>query len=413
MASLAEVARPPLTHLRLIARPLRVQMVNLSLGIPTGILAARYLGPAQRGELATFVAGSFLLSTMIALCTHESLPSLTQKGRAPERAVGTAFVLQVLLGTVAAGTSVLLPSLRILPEETRQAIQATQPLFAVACIAYAANHAISWGVLVRSGATAYIRIETARQATYLLLLPIVFIGLAAGLGGALAAFTAALAVQLTAAAYLLRRTTRGLRWDRRMASEEIGFGLRALPGRVAEYFFAASGGDVLVMSAAIGSAGVGYYVVARAVTDLSLIPATAAGLLVQGGLGDGAAPLRTRHLLSGAALLTLTGAVTLAAVGPMLIRFVFGEAFAPSAQLLRLLLLAIPALMLNRVLTAWNTRAGLPQHNSAAMGLTACAFALTAIPLGRSLGSSAAVVAFVSAAWLQSLALLVLRRRRA
>jgi O-antigen/teichoic acid export membrane protein len=412
LASLAEGARPPLAHLRLIARPLRVQIANLSLGIPAGILAARILGPEQRGELATFVAGSFLFSTMLALCTHESVPSLLRRGRAPGTTVGTVVVLQVLLGTVAAIASLLLPALQILPEPTRHAIRATQPFFAVACIAYAANHAVSWGVLARSGATAYITIETARQAAYLLLLVVALVGLRSGLRGAVTAFTAALAVQLGVAALLLRRTTRGLRWEGGVARAQVGFGLRALPGRVAEYFFAAGGGDVLVMSAAVGSAGVGYYVVARALTDLSLIPASAAGLLVQSGRGDGtAAPAPTRHILAAAAILTLGGAAALAAIGPTLVRVLFGPPFAASTGLLRILLGAIPALLVSRVLTAWNTRNGLPHHNSAAMGVTAVAFVLTAVPLGRVLGPPAAVAAFVASAWLQTLALLLLRRR--
>ena len=101
----------PLDHLFAVGRRLRLQGLSLALGIPSGILAARFLGPTHRGELAVFVAGSFLLSSLIGGCSHESLPFLIRERRDPAKAVGTAVVLQVALGLVAAMLSFLAPAL--------------------------------------------------------------------------------------------------------------------------------------------------------------------------------------------------------------------------------------------------------------------------------------------------------------
>lgn len=391
-----------------IAGPLSVHVANIGLGIPTGIIAARFLGPLARGELATFSAGAFLLSTAVAACTHESLPFLKRAGRDPSRVIGTVLALQLGLGLVAAAISFGIPSLPALPADTIAAVRGTQPFFAVACVAFAANHALSWGVLIQSGATSYVRIETVRQSAYLIALTVLVVMLGRHLEGALAAYVIGLAVQVSTGGALLRRTTRTLAWESGIAREELRFGLRALPGRLAEYFFIGRG-DALVFSLAVGSAGVGYYVVARVVSDLTLLPGLSAGLVVQQS-DPSAVPLRTRHLLFVAAALTLAGAAVLALVGPQLIRLVFGDAFTPSGDLLRLLLLAVPALLVNRVVAAWNTRSGYPHRNSVAIGASAAVFVVSAILAGRAAGTAAAVAAFVGSAWLQTAILGVLHR---
>lgn len=394
--------------MRHLVKPLAYQMSNLGLGLATGIIAARFLGAEQRGQLAIFVAASFMLSTVIGACSHESLPYLIRSQRPPSRVIGTAVVIQVALGSSAGLLSLLIPLVLLVPGP---AVLQLQPWFAAACVAYATNHAISTGVLARSGATGYVRIETIRHSAYLVFLTVFVVVLSRGLPGAVLAFLAALAIQLSAAMITLRRTTRDLRWDRSLAREEIDFGARALPGRVAEYLFA-GGGDVLVMSLAMSPIGIGYYVVARAVIDLTLLPAVSTGLLVQGpSITSRYGPTRTKHFLVASAALTLSAAAILALAGPTLIEIVFGTAFAPAGALLSWLLPAVPAFLIIRVVTAWNTREGFPHRNSIAVGSGAVVLVVIVPIAGQFLGTNAAVAALSLAVWFQCGMLLLLHRR--
>ena len=91
---------------------------------------------------------------------------------------------------------------------------------------------------------------------------------------------------------------------------------------------------------------------------------------------------------------------------------VFGPAFVESGRLLLVVILGVPALLIVRVLTAWNARSGLPQRNSLAVTVAAVAFVAAAIPVGRMLGVRAAALTFVGTVWLHAALLLVLHRRR-
>ncbi len=166
------------------------------------------------------------------------------------------------------------------------------------------------------------------------------------------------------------------------------------------------------MSAAAGASGVGYYVVARSLTNLTLAPAVSTGLMVQATEKNAVGEIvRTRDLALAAAAFTLAGATLLALVGPWLIVFVFGADFAASGLLLRLTLIAVPALLMIRVFSAWNARSGVPERTSISVGITAIIFATAAIPAGRAFGTAGAVVVFVMAAWLQAAMLWTLHRR--
>jgi O-antigen/teichoic acid export membrane protein len=386
-------------------------VVNLAMGITTGIVAARWLGPEQRGELAVFVAGSFMLSTIFGMCSHESLPFLIRSKLPAGAVIGTAVAAQVVLGLVAALVSLGAPMVDLVPAEVVRSLTRVQPWFAVACVAYATNNALLSGIIARSGATSFMQVEGVRQATYLIFLILLVVGLRWGLEGALTAFTVALAAQLTASMLLLRQTTRGLRWDTSLAGRQFRYGARALPGRIAEYLFT-GGGDVLVMSLATSPVGVGHYVVARAVTNLSLMPAVSTGLVVQGPAGPGhTGSPRTKHLLVAAATLTFSAAAVLGLAGPTLIRFVYGEQFVAAGTLLRWLLAAVPALLLGKVLSAWNAREGFPHRNSISVGIGAVLLVAIVPTAGRLWGTIAAVAAMAVAIWFQCGILVVLHLR--
>ena len=151
---------------------------------------------------------------------------------------------------------------------------------------------------------------------------------------------------------------------------------------------------------------------ARSLTNLTLAPAISTGLMVQATEKNAAGEIaRTRDLAFAAATFTVAGAAVLAFAGPWLIVFVFGADFAPSGPLLRLTLLAVPALLLIRVLSAWNARSGVPERTSMSVGMTAVLFAAAAIPAGRVMGTAGAVLVFVGAVWLQAALLWILHRR--
>jgi O-antigen/teichoic acid export membrane protein len=235
---------------------------------------------------------------------------------------------------------------------------------------------------------------------YFLGLVVFLLVLSGGLTGALSAFMLGLAAQLATGFVLLRHVAVGLRWDGQVAATQWWFGVRSLPGRLSEFLFT-GGGDAVVMSLALGAGDVGLYVVARSVLELTLLPAIAAALVIQGGAPFGSAP-RTRHLVIGAGILTALGATVLAVAGPALIPFVFGREFIGSAAVLRVLIGAVPALFLIRVLVAWNAREGHPQRNSIAIGSGVPA-ELVLVPLaGKAFGLTGAALAFAAILWIQA-----------
>jgi O-antigen/teichoic acid export membrane protein len=332
-----------------------------ALNVVTGVLLARALGPAGRGEFAAVMLWPGLFATVGALGVGEAITYHAARGTsAPGTLVGSALALGAAQATVlTAGAAVTIG--RVLGHQGADARAAAQVYLAYIPLSFLCTYLLS----VLGG----LRRFAAFQALRALVIALTALGLVAlAAAGTLAVRTAVLVylganlVTALAAVVALRLWKLRLEVDPGLVRGLLSFGARSHGGNVASMLNERL--DQLVMSVFLPPVSLGLYVVAVTMTSVTgLVGGSAATVALPSVASADSAGERVRqarHLVGVTLLASVAVTVPVIAALPWLIRTFFGDAYAAAAGPGRVLLLAAVALSAGRVLGALLRAVGRP-----------------------------------------------------
>jgi O-antigen/teichoic acid export membrane protein len=374
------------------------------IGLLTGPILARALGPAGRGTLAAIVVPL----TVGGMVASLGMPEFALRSAARE---GRALTLSVTLAVISLVIAVIMlplaPILASALAEDREVVHTylmvgfvLLPLFVMSYVMYSVVTGLErWGLLV-----------TTRLAPSLLGL----IALAALWATDQLTVATAAAVVLTTTLLVLVPAAFALRdggafsFDRELAGRALRFSARAWPGYLGQYANARL--DQLLMIPLVDPADLGLYVVA---VTLSSIPAVLASALAA-TLGPRTARGETDLVAKGhRVLLPLVAvmSVAMAAAAPVGVPLVFGHDFASAVPIAWILLAAsVPyqgAWFLGATLTAAGRPGLFTAGHIVALVVTVPGLLLLLPPLGA---YGAAIVSSVSAVSQFAFLLVMVRR---
>jgi len=303
----------------------------------TGIIVARALGPAGRGEIAAILLVAQLCVWFFSGGATEAVAyRLARKPEDGPKLLGTWLAIGTPLALVAIVIGeVALPIL--FSAQTGETIDLARIYLAIVLVMMLQT--VQWGMLL--GAHDF----TFYNATRLLQPALVAVGYVACL--ALDAFTvkAALVVNgvavgaafILAGLRLLRREKLG-RPDRAVARETLSFGLKAHMGSVAGLVNARL--DLLIVPAFLGAASVGLYSVATNVTSIIItLTATIATIVMPvAARRQNQSPRTVIRTFQVVIVIGVAIALPLAAIAEFALGIVYGAEFESAATALRILL---------------------------------------------------------------------------
>jgi O-antigen/teichoic acid export membrane protein len=303
----------------------------------TGIIVARALGPAGRGEIAAILLLAQLCVWFFSGGATEAVAyRLARKPEDGAKLLGTWLAIGVPLATVAIVIGELaLPIL--FSAQSAETIDLGRIYLAIVLVMML--QAVQWGMLL--GAQDF----TFYNATRLLQPALVAVGYVACL--AFDAFTVEAALVVNAIAVGAAFTLAGLRLLRRegvgrpdgaVARETLSFGLKAHMGSVAGLVNARL--DLLIVPAFLGAASVGLYSVATNVTSIIItLTATIATIVMPvAARREKQSPRTVIRTFQVVMVIGVAIALPLAAIADLALGIVYGADFESAATALRILL---------------------------------------------------------------------------
>lgn len=324
----------------------------LALNLGTGIITARVLGPAGRGELAAITVLPQTLAYMATLGVQTAVVFYVRT--VPERArdvLSACTLLAFVLGLCAAtvGAAIVVP---VAVAHYGSSTLRTAQLFMLLA------PTVLTSLVLAATLQARLEFRTANAATLTppLLLLVALIMLArwhrlTPVSAALGAALPALVVQALVARHLFRAYGFSLRGARQWLRPVLGYGIRAYPFDLVTTVVGSI--DQALVIGLMGPIAVGWYTVAvRASRLVATMQQAVAPVLFSRASGQ---PKEIVMAITGrAARVTLAGAAVgaalLALAAAPILRLIYGSAFLPAAPVFRLLLLEALLAGLVRVL---------------------------------------------------------------
>lgn len=400
------------------AQTLATRAVLLAAGAAANIFVARALGPAGRGYYAVALAVTGVGIQLASLGLHASntYDAARDRGRIPALVWTSAWVALLVGG---GGSLAVLAYFLLLPQQA--------PLYgSVAVIALAAVPVGVLALLLQSillGAGEVRAYNTVQGATGVAAAVLVAAWVLAGWTSIPLLLVASMAVTAAGAAWSFARLRRLdvpaarshaaplLRASLRYGAKAYAAGLLALLVQRA---------DVFLLTRMSGSQATGLYASAASVAlVLSVIPSAVGTVLFPrlSALHDADAQWRlARRTLGLTALATALPAAALWMGADVVVRFLFGGAFAAAAEPLRFLLPGILILSINSVLMNWFASRGMPAVTVASPAVALVAVVsldLVLIPRYGIAGAAMASTTSYALMLAMSLAYIAVLRRRA
>lgn len=355
------------TDLRGFARGVLAAGAVPALGLLSGPLLARALGPEGRGDLAAILQPLTLLDSVAAVGLPAALTVFVARGMPPRLAVRLALPLAAVVATCA--FAALCVWSVVVSERYGISLVA---LIACQCFLFAGvTLNLVRGVVAGEGRWRRLDIERVSTAVVRLLVigALVLLGASWAPAFALGVLVAGSAVGLLV---LLPGSTRSAGAvfvdDTREAGRRMrAFAYRGWPGAVAAGANARL--DQAVLPALVASEVLGYYAVAVTLAELPLLVSTVVTRHILTSVAGGTFDRGARTLLLLGATVCLTLVVVLGLAGGTIVTLVFGEDFAPAAVALRLLVLAAAIGVAAQWVTAAHTGAGRPGLSSLSHGV--------------------------------------------
>lgn len=346
----------------------------------SGILLARILGPAGRGELAVVMLWPILLLTIGTVGVTDSITYHAARMLAPLKAlVGTSLAMGLAQGVAIVALGLVAVPL-ILAKYSSETVRDCMLFLAVIPIELIWLYMIS----VLNGVSRFTAFNVLR-VTPIALVTLELIGLAiAGeltITTAVAAFLVAHLIAVVASlAFVLARVEGAGRPERWIARRVLAFGWRSQLSTISNLPHVRL--DQLAMSLVLAPHALGLYVVAWNVT---LVTSLIGYSVVYAALPAIAAKpsqdeqrLAARRYVSGTLVISLAVAIPLVVFAPTILSLAFGGAFAGAAEVTRVLLVASVVLGTSRVLGAVLKGANRPLDATIAEGV---ALAVTLVGL--------------------------------
>ena len=330
---------------------LTANLIILLFGTVSGILAARLLGPAGRGQLAVITLWPMALTTLGALGMNQAITFFAARESSRRNALLTALLslatlqsfLLLLIGYL------LLP--HVLGRYPPLIVHLAQLFLLYIPLVFFSGYLLN--LLqggMRWGAFNFSRVFIA--AWYALLLAGLFLLHRASLGAIITGQLVGYAAALLLNAFLVRRSFHlRLAWDPTIFKPLLRYGAKTHLAAMTAHLNLRL--DQLVMSILLPPESLGLYVVAVTLASpLTLFP-NAIGIVTLPAAARESPPVARavigQSLRTVAVLLTAAAAVLFLLV-PYLLRLFFGDAFAPATPACRVLVLAMVPLGLAYVL---------------------------------------------------------------
>ncbi|HEY0443444.1 MAG TPA: polysaccharide biosynthesis C-terminal domain-containing protein [Candidatus Limnocylindrales bacterium] len=357
----------PLLRDALITITTRFGLAVLIFG--TDIVLARLLGPAAKGRFALVLLYSQLAALVVGWGMDQALAVIA--ARDPESArggFGNAVIWTLVVGGFAVVLSGLLyglpsggrptgPLVELLPN-----LSAAQFAYSALAIPGELFFAIGlYALLGRRRVVAYSIIRVLRRA----ILVVLVVGVAAvarlSLDVALLLNLAALIATAVGISVVARRDgTFSVRPSGRLMVEELRFGSRAIVGTIAERLqFRA---DSFLINAIVGVAATGVYSVTSGLAETLWYVPNALGVVMFSRAVDPRADAgRIAAVLTRTTIaVTLIAAIPAFALGPRVVRLVYGSQFADAGVALRLILPGVVAYSVVAILSRYIVGQGRP-----------------------------------------------------
>ena len=363
----ADPGRAPLARDALTTIVTRFLLAIVIFG--TDIVLARLLGPAARGRFALVLLTSQLAAVIVGWGMDAALGVVSR--RDPETA-RRGFANAVVWAVVVGGFSVVLACWAYgLPTDVRPRgplaslipnLSAQQFLFTAFALPGELFFSIGlFALLGRGRILAYSGIRVLRRAALLILV----VGAAAiarlSLDVALVMNLLALGVTVGAIAWVAARDgSFSLRPSGPLLVEELGFGSRAIVGTIAERLqFRA---DTFLINLIVGVRATGIYSVTSGLAEtLWYVPNALGTVMFSRAVDPTADAGRIAAVLTRTTLaVAILTAIPAFALGPRLVRLVYGSAFTDAGVALRLILPGIVAYSVVAILSRYIVGRGRP-----------------------------------------------------
>jgi O-antigen/teichoic acid export membrane protein len=335
----------------------------------TDIALARLLGPSAKGRFTLVLLYSQLAALIVGFGMDQALAVVAGRDRATAR---RGMANAILWTAVVGGFAVVLSGwLYGLPTDTRPDgpltilipnLSAAQFTYAALALPGELFFAIGlYALLGRKRVVSYSLIRVARRG--LLLIFVVAAAAIARLSLDLALLLNVVALVATAALILwvaARDGSLGFRPSIPLLAEELRFGVRSLPGTLAERLQFRS--DAFLVNAILGVRETGIYSVTSGLAEaLWYVPNALGTVMFSRAVDPKADAGRIAAVLTRTTIaVALVTAIPAFIFGPRLVRFVYGSAFADAGVALRLILPGIVAYSVVAVLSRYIVGGGRP-----------------------------------------------------
>ena len=349
----AERGSAPALEGRALGTSFAVSAAIQLLNVVTGIMLARTLGPAGRGALAAALLWPMLLGTIGLLGVMEAATyHAARRTAAVATLVGSGLALVLVQATLFTALAALLLPV-VLQNQSDEALTAGWIYLAYIPV----NMAALFLAGILNGRRRFGRFQVVRILVIAItaaLLAALALGDELTVRHAVLAYLAAMTITLAVTVLFVRAEAGGIRFDRAVAAQMLGYGLRSHASTISSQLNERL--DQVVISIFLSSRSLGIYVIAVTLTSATYLVGMSASWVVLPQVaplppGPERTSLARRYVqLTFAASVLVSAPIALLA-GP-LIRLFFGDAFASAAGPTRLLLLAVVLLSVNRVLEA-------------------------------------------------------------
>lgn len=377
------------------------QVFSAGMGVLNGLLLARLLGPALKGEYYLIVLLPGTIMTLIQLGLPQAFGYFTARGQTRGAITATLTLTGILSLAALGATLALLPLLR---ETFLRGPEQTLIVAGLLALPLALNATMTNAIVVgRQAVRQYTAVLVSYSVSTTVLLVVLVGVLRLGVPGAVAAFLLGYGIQalgyLLSAAWVVREIVEPVAVSYRRL---LRFGLPLYPGSLTLFFSYRADVYLLAWLLASPAAPLGYYSLAVSLAEMVFFVPNAVDTLffprVSGSpreASDREVAVVTRVTL----LLTGMGALALAPVGTLLV-VVLLPAFTPSLPAFYVLLPGVVALSTTKVLSGYVSglgRTGLTSAvNASSFGLNVAANLLLIPPFGI-VGAAAASLLSYSA----------------
>ena len=331
---------------------LAVQGLLAVLGLFTGMVTARVLGPAKRGELSFVVLVPMMLTVLGSLGTENGVYYLWHQkhGMCRQELLGACVAVASVSGAFFGAVGYVVVSW--IEPQTGLLLRL---LVAVSMPLAIANAILTMALMANGNMARYNASRLAGPAVFTFSVATLWIAGRLGVSTAfLAWFGSMIVTVLTDIAMISGLGHSRPRWDVQVARRSVAYGLRSYVGSVSQYGTLRFDQTMVATLAGNGALGLYYAAVSVGETLLYLASNLGAAMLAQyAGRSRG----EKRHLTV-VAIAAVGGGTTIAATpliffGHTVITLLFGRAYLPGLTSLRILLPGLIALGVAQVMSGY------------------------------------------------------------